>query len=432
MASLNSSLVTSSSTSSLSSTSSSSNALAVNDPNRPAIYRKFQFTDLVNNNNKWWEVRWWTNGTMTTHYGRVGDSGQETTKTGISESAVLSKISEKVRKGYEEIDLHVPTVQVIADEVDKKQDAANQLALRAIDQSILSLINVIFSEAGESISQYLAVGVDALSQVQIAAGRKLLFEAQDYMRSGDKASMVNAITSYFKKIPTILPRRIDIDATVDWFIKSIAEQEDRLQQLETALISLQVTKVDNSVMSQYSSLGAEISVIPGYDKRYEIIDRYVTDTLMNHRGNTIKAIYGVKIPNERQNYIDNDFGKENIVHLFHGTNNKNLRHILRTGLIVPRVYTNGRRFGAGIYLADRAAKSLNYTAKVNRAAPTFLFITDAAIGNPSKMNGSDSSLNQAPPGYHSVWGYDSYGGHDEFILYRTEQQTIRAIIEFNR
>mgnify|MGYP006317382115 CR=1 FL=1 len=417
-------------TNSLATTSSSS--LALNDPNKPAIYRKFQFTDLVNNNNKWWEVRWWTNGTMTSTSGRVGDAGQETTKTGISESGVQSKISEKLRKGYEEINLHVPTVQVIADEADKAQDAQNQLALKAVDQSILNLINVIFSEAGESISQYLAVGVDALSQTQIAAGRKLLFEAQDYMRSGDKTNLVSTITSYFKKVPTILPRRIDIDATVDWFIKSIAEQEDRLQQLETALISLQVTKVDNSVMSQYNSLGAEINIIPGYDKRYEIINDYVINTLMNHRGNTIKSIYSVKIPNERQAYLSNDFGKENVVHLFHGTNNKNLRHILRTGLIVPRVYTNGRRFGAGIYLADRAAKSLNYTAKVNRSAPTFLFITDADIGNPSKMNGSDSSLNKAPNGYHSVWGYDSYGGHDEFILYRTEQQTIRAIIEFNR
>lgn len=418
------------STNSLATTSP--NTLAVNDPNKPAIYRKFQYTDLVNNNNKWWEVRWWTNGTMTTNYGRVGDPGQETTKTGISESGVLAKISEKTRKGYEEIDLHVPTVQVIADEADKAKEAEKETALKAIDQSILNLINVIFSEAGESISQYLAVGVDALSQAQIQAGRKLLFEAQDFMRNGDKPNMVAAIQSYFKKIPTILPRRIDVDAVVDHFIKSIAEQEDRLQQLETALISLQVTKVDTSVMSQYNSLGAEITIIPGYDKRYEIIDNYVQTTLMNHRGRTIKAIYGIKIPTERQAYLDNDFGKENIVHLFHGTNNKNLRHILRTGLIVPRVYSNGRRFGAGIYLADRAAKSLNYTSTVNRAAPTFLFITDAAIGNPSRMNGSDSSLNAAPNGYHSVWGYDSYGGHDEFIVYKTQQQTIRAIIEFNR
>ena len=252
------------------------------------------------------------------------------------------------------------------------------------------------------------------------------------MSCGPETKLVSTTTPYSKTLHPIPALRIDVDATVDWFIKSIAEQEDRLQQLETALISLQVTKVDNSVMSQYNSLGAEINIIPGYDKRYEIINDYVINTLMNHRGNTIKSIYSVKIPNERQAYLSNDFGKENVVHLFHGTNNKNLRHILRTGLIVPRVYTNGRRFGAGIYLADRAAKSLNYTAKVNRSAPTFLFITDADIGNPSKMNGSDSSLNKAPNGYHSVWGYDSYGGHDEFILYRTEQQTIRAIIEFNR
>ena len=99
---------------------------------------------------------------------------------------------------------------------------------------------------------------------------------------------------------------------------------------------------------------------------------------------------------------------------------------------MPRVYTNGRRFGAGIYLADHSAKSLNYTSTVNRSAPTFLFITDANIGNPKKMTGSDSSLNKAPIGYDSVWGTDSYGGLDEFIIYETERQTIRAVVEFNK
>lgn len=407
----------------------SSSQLANSEP--PLIYRKFQFTDLVNNNNKWWEVRFWSDGTMQTIYGRVGDAGQETTKTGFTESMVNSKISEKLRKGYVEIDLHVPTatVEVIADEADKKKDAS---IVRLIDKSVLNLISMIFSEAGQSISQYLAVGVDALSQTQIALGRTLLLKAQTYMQADDHDNLLQTVQAYFKAIPTILPRRIDVDAVVQTFVDSIAEQEDRLQQLETALMTYTATKVDNSIFNQYDSLGAEIKLIPGSDKRYEQIDDYVKSTLKMHRHLTIRNIYSVKIPNERQAYIDNDFGKENVVHLFHGTNNKNLRHIFRTGLIVPKVYTNGRRFGAGVYLADHAAKSINYHGKVNRSASTILLVVDGAIGNPKRLNGSDSSLNQAPSGYHSVWGYDSYGGFDEFILYRTEQQTIRAVVEFNQ
>ena len=46
---------------------------------------------------------------------------------------------------------------------------------------------------------------------------------------------------------------------------------------------------------------------------------YVKSTLKMHRHLTIRNIYSVVIPNERQVYIDNDFGKENVVHLFHGT-----------------------------------------------------------------------------------------------------------------
>lgn len=407
---------------------STANKLAIAD-NKPVIYRKFQFTDLVNNNNKWWEVRWWPDGTMQTTYGRVGDAGQETFKPGMSQSAVEAKINEKIRKGYVEINLHVPTVEVIQDEVQPENALAIQ---QTIDSQVVELINILFSEAGESIAKYLAVGVDALSQMQIATGRTLLLTAQDFLRNNDKANLVKTVQAYYNAVPTILPRKIDIDAVVNTFVKSIAEQEDRLQQLETALISLQVTRVDNSVMSQYNSLGAEISLLPGYDKAYGVINDYVQQTLKMHRGKSIRRIFKVRIPKEREAYLNSDFPNENIVHLFHGTNNKNLRHIFRTGLIVPRVYTNGRRFGAGIYLADHSAKSLNYTATVNRAAPTFLLITDANIGNPKKMNGSDSSLNKAPAGYDSVWGTDSYGGLDEFILYETERQTIRAIIEFNK
>ena len=56
------------------------------------------------------------------------------------------------------------------------------------------------------------------------------------------------------------------------------------------------TKVDNSIFNQYDSLGAEIKLIPGSDKRYEQIDDYVKSTLKMHRHLTIRNIYSVKIP----------------------------------------------------------------------------------------------------------------------------------------
>lgn len=364
----------------------------------PAIRRRFQYTDLKDNSNKFWMIERWDDGTTKTTWGRVGVAGQSNTKH-MSESAVLRLIDEKQRKGYVEVILHTPAVVTVADG-------------QAVDPQVHNLLEWLFQEAGEHIKTYLASSVDALSQAQIDKARNLL----RVMRSTP-----DHIEAYYRLVPTKLPARIDPADVVRQFNPS--EQEERLNQLEAALAGYTIQQAGGA--SYLSMLGGtQIEPLPQSDNRYAQLADYILRT--SGGGYRLKELFTVCIPNERTAFEQETRGKTNVRALFHGTYAHNVRHILRSGLIVPRSAANGRRMGNGIYFADHAKRSLSYTGS-NRGRLRVLFVNDVALGNPKQLDGEHSNLNQAPAGYDSVWGIKSYSGLDEFIVYRTSQQTIRVL-----
>jgi poly [ADP-ribose] polymerase 2/3/4 len=373
----------------------------------PDIRRKFQLTDLERNNNKYWQIEFWAaTDRCRVVYGRVGaEVVQDDTRT---LKYVESKIAEKLRKGYVEIDL--PAVPVVTAPI--KQ---------VIDPKVADLIDLIFNEAGERIAQYLAVGITALSQNQIDRGRTVLLEAQGYKKRRDKKALLAAIQTYYNLIPTQLPRKIDPDVLVAEF--DFSEQETRLSQLEVALVTYTAT---GKSIEHYQMLGAEIHLLSQTSRTYEQITDYIARTA----GGTarIQDIYTVTIPHERAAWEQCKIGKKNIAALFHGTRNHNVRHILNKGLIIPKMAANGSRMGRGIYFADMAQRSLSYTGSTRRHAPHMLFVCDVALGRSKQLDGSHPHLTAAPRFHQSVHGVASWSGMDEWIVYRPEQATIRAVV----
>ena len=133
--------------------------------------------------------------------------------------------------------------------------------------------------------------------------------------------------------------------------------------------------------------------------------------------------------------------------LYHGSRNENFLSILQTGLkIRPKgVQTTGSMFGDGIYAANKARKSIGYTSlrgsywasgHSNRA---YLAIFEFATGKEWKVlhNASWSSWmgridekQVKSKGFNSVF---AEGGadlrNDEYIVYNSNQATIRYLIE---
>lgn len=394
----------------------------------PTLYRKFQYTDLHGNNNKLWAVKVWPNGTLTTIWGRVGSTLQENTKDGDRYTAERL-ISSKLAKGYKEVELHIPKVAVMS----KTATVGGELG---------SIVDTIFSEAGENIASYLATSVDALGQRQIDRGRHLLVQAQaaykDYRRtsmSREWERVLVTVQQYYNTIPTILPARIDPDAVAMDFCKDFGETDDRLNQLEAAIATQVIQRVQPK--SNYDVLGAKLRIVDKSEPVYTQIERKVRGTLMHGYGVTVRNIVEVNIDPEREAFDKETFGKSNIKLLFHGTRSQNIRHILRTGLIIPRASSNGSMLGRAIYFADMFSKSANYCSSL-RAPYKFAFLADVALGN-QYIAPDAKDFSQAPVGYHSVFGK---AGHtrtwgsstlrfNEFTVYRPSQQTIKYMVLFN-
>ncbi len=392
----------------------------------------FQLTSLQGNNNKFWKLERWDAGAGLSHvrvrYGRVGTAEQVSNHPSVSSAWIARKVAEKVGKGYVEVQLAqvAPGGQPVT-------------ALAVTNDPVQAFVARIFREAGEQIKSYLAVAVDALGQPQIARGRQLLQDIQTawamYQRGpgypGARDGLVDLTQQFYNAIPTQLPRRIDPWQAVTELCGALSEQEDRLNQLEAAIATQAAA---TGQVTQLSALGSKLALLDQRDPLWNRIAHYVTSTASRHHGYTRRpeAIYEVEIPQERAAYLADATGKGRRELLFHGSAAGYTRHILRTGLIVPRHAANGRAFGDGIYFARDSTKSVNYCSA--RYGGKILYLAEVAVGRAytPRVNTEVRTAKAAPAGHDSVWAKvreTAHLQHDEIIVYRTSQQTIRYAVE---
>lgn len=405
----------------------------------PAERRKFQLTNLDGNNNKYYLVEIWqlagSDVFFRATYGRVGAAPQIDERT-TTQRWVESKVREKLAKGYQEVTLHRPA---------PPPAPAQSAPGPQIDPKVQRLIEQIFSEARDRIASYLAVEVDALGKDQIERGRALLARAQaEYaawqvgQTSAAGLQLARTVQEFYNAIPTQLPGRIDRDQVVRDFCNGLDEQEDRLNQLEAALAT-HTAQQSNPQVSLYDALGAEMELMPESAAENRRIRDYVERTCVHGYKVQIRDVFTVKVPDERRAFEHNQQGIRRRELLFHGTGSQNVRHILRSGLIVPRTPSHGRMFGHGVYFANKSTKSTNYCSVSRKSVPHFLFLAEVALGKPYVAPQAMTDLSAAPRGYDSVWGKagktGSWGArlqYDEFVVYSSAQQTLRYLVTFDR
>jgi len=378
-------------------------------------FRKFIYHDPIENSNKVWQVKLLNNGTFITEYGRVGAKMQTTEKLGGSYE-VDDLIRSKIRKGYREVNLAVPQVELIAD----------QSAPVSLSAKVIGIIDWIFAQAGSGISQYLAATVDELSIDQINNGRSILGEVTRYYKAQNSQSLIYAVKNYYSTIPTKLPNKLTVKVIVETLISHLQDEYDRLDALESAVNSLKITRTGGS---NYTALGCEI-VEASADDAEKI--RKMIENSHNRYHNyriQIKDVFQVKIPSER-NSFENDKRDNNRL-LFHGTASKNLRHILGQGLKVPVSYTNGWMFGRGIYFADQSTKSGQYCYSQSGNLKA-MFVCDVKLG---KSETPRMAVKEPGRGYDSV---SALGGNmpglmnNEYIVYSETQVTIKYIVTWEQ
>lgn len=381
--------------------------------NEPDVFRKFHKFDPEENSNKFWIVKYWSRiNVLEKTWGREGKTSTTRQWPSVTQAEVEDQIKSKLKEGYHEIELHKVTVTPVA----------TPAPVSSGDKRVDELVAVVFKEAGEAIAKYLAVGVDALSVDQLNKGRAKLTEIGKLLPMTTDINRLKAmVKDYFNIIPPKLPMKYEWDEVVTKFMRELRNEENKLQQLETALSTYQAQQ--SGVTSQVLQLGnVEIKVIEPTDKLYGEYTTYVYNTSKRK----VDALFSVNILDERTAFNAETRGKQRVVQLFHGTRTQNVRHILRTGLIIPQSVTNGWRLGPGVYFSDRALRSLQYTGS-RYDTRHFMFIADVALGKSWQTSGTYNG-SSAPQGYDSTWGTGSWSGNgDEFVVYAQSQQTIKAL-----
>lgn len=368
---------------------------------------RLQCTNLGGNNNKWWTGTLFKDGSTLVEYGRVGDtcvrpftnkSWSEVEKTARKKQS----LSNAPESRYTEIKMN--EIQVVYTNNNVVSTASKR-------------VQKIFDNANESLSKTSTIDVSNLSLFQLEKGKKAL-------KTFSILPTVENLQIFFNLIPTILPRKIDINQVKSNILEKLQDEEDRIDQLIAAVDTNKVQKDGGDLFAQLGS-----NLVENLDiQRFQ---DWINKTSVHGYKYTVKEVWDVDVLQEHgRDKVFAEVG--NVRELFHATTRPNVRHILRTGLICPSYASNGRMYGNGIYFADTCSKSLNYTESNGE---NYLFVGECALGITYDTR-CTQRWNDVPHGYNSLFAEagemkGAYGGSlrfNEYVIYKQFQQRLKHLL----
>lgn len=420
--------------------------------------------DVVNNHNKYYTMELHTDGTnykIYSEYGRKEDGRaskkeiRETSNSTLALRAWNELYKDKLKK-YKEMDLvqsgtgtekAKELIDVTQIKVDPKKNNA-KIKKSSLEPAIQEFVRQIYDEANKKIASFVKGSTNSsnefplgkLSQRQIEEGRIVLQEIINIVSTKKKVKpedVVELSQEFFTLIPRHFSGKITPELIAINTHEKISDQIEMLKLYEDALKLGDVMFDGSSIDNQYAALNSTITVLdPNSDKYKWIVDYVKSSQSHHHKVNLhVRRIFTVKQKNAPE--FDDHYG--NVQTLFHGSRSANLPGILSTNLKLPsklkNVVITGAMFGPGLYFANCSTKSSQYSCSrfggtINKYKTAFMFLCDVSLGK-IKEEYRSIYYREAPKGYDSVKGCKGqYLLHDEFIVYRENQQRITHIIEF--
>lgn len=233
-------------------------------------------------------------------------------------------------------------------------------------------------------------------------------------------------------VPQEVPRKRGWIASIYSTPEEIAEQENLLDSLEAALVTL---STDNGAKEQ-KLFDVELDLVTD-QKILDRIGRLYRETRRTmHASHSLdmERAYEVRVGHMSQRFKKCKVA--NVMELWHGTRPGNLLSILKSGLIIPAQASHGRAFGNGVYFSDQSTKALNYASgwwAGRKEANAFMFLADVKMGKPFVPQRRGLWVGQLPkPGFDSTFAEANRSGvlNNEMIVYDTSQVNLKYLVEF--
>ena len=366
-------------------------------------------------------------------YGRVNSTK---TITNYPMSKWESQISSKIKKGYKDVtDLKTALVEEIKTDGTKYKDIENE--------SVRRIIEKLRGLARDTVKKNYSVSSASVTE-------EMVYEAQLVINNLISIKSVNKFNDELLKLFEIIPRKMDnvrsyLIKSIDEIDKVISREQDLLDIMRGQIVTKSTAtenkakEIDNSGITILDEMGITMRECTP-EEINEIKD------CMKESSYHFSRAWRVDNISTRKKYEEfiKAYNIKNTKLLFHGSRTENWFSILKTGLKIrpANAVWTGSMFSDGLYFAPKCQKSIGYTSlggsywaggKDNTA---YMALFDTAYGKPYNVYNFDSkyysmSFDKLPVGCNCLHAHAGNGmlRNDEIVYYKTEQMTIKYLIE---
>jgi len=368
-------------------------------------------------------------------YGRVGQSST-THRYPLGRWNSLYK--SKIRKGYKDI-------------TEFRLEEASIDFTTITDNTIESIVVELQALANKSVQRNYTVSSEAVTQTQVAEAQKLLDELAYLITL--KRLQEPKFDSTLLDLYQVIPRRMkDVKHHLLPAFKANNTNLNLVIASEQATLDVMKGQVRVNTVKQDNKQDDSRTILDAMGLDIQLTNPDDIEAIKKELGQIQdKYSRSFKVVNNRTQESFNkwvEYSKNKDCKLFwHGSRNENWWSIIDGGLVLrpTNAVITGAMYGAGLYSADKARKSLGYTSirgsywARGSANKGFMALFNVHLGNQYKAKKHEywmSQLNYKK--LKELGDYDSFfaeGGADlrnnEFIVYREEQMTIQYLVEIS-
>ncbi|HRK74038.1 MAG TPA: hypothetical protein PLL64_07165 [Rhodothermales bacterium] len=401
----------------------------------PALARSARLIMVSDvNNNKYYHMNALADGTFAVAYGRIG--GRATTAT-YDMALWEKKYHEKIRKGYTDVSYLFTDKKAIADHCGTGNIWVD------------TLMNRLQGYARRSVLANYLVGSEEVTSAQIVEAQTLINEV---VKNFEVGTSIGTLNRQLIRLYALIPRRMTNvrdhllqPCTNEATISNMLAQE----QATLDVMAGQVKLSDNSSQTKQTNLMAMLGIqIRVVEKESELA--LIRSQMQEHASKMVR-VFEVTHLEQRgrfQNHVQQASDQATQL-LWHGSRNENWMSILGSGLVLrpSNVIITGKMFGYGLYFADKFKKSLNYSSLSGsfwtggKADRGYIALYEVHTGHALTIRRHQPWCYQLDSDKLKAHGvlrrrYDSVfakGGadllHNEYIVYKEAQNTIKYLIE---
>lgn len=391
------------------------------------------------NNNKFYEMKT-ENGQLICRYGRVGQNGQLAT---YSASQFESKRREKLNKGYvDQTDLH--TAPVISEKTGEYKEIPNI--------QVRELVRKLRACARDAIKRNYTVSSAKVTQAMCDEAQFQINKMMNGIVANCGVELFNReLEKLFMIIPRAMSRVVDHLAKSTSDFTKIIEREQNILDVMKGEVKAQAVEKKPDISTAEKDItileAFGLTIVPVTSEQEKFVKKWLGAS--SHR---YKRAW--KVVNKATQEKFDKFVKENadengdfeIRYLWHGSRNENWWSIMTTGLSLnPNAVITGKMFGYGLYFANEADKSINYTSisgsywARGSSNTAYLALYDVAYGKALNVYDFNSKfhtfrwadLRREKPNATCLHARAGKGmlRRDEIIVYKEEQTTISYLVE---